>query len=205
MIKRLIGKLFLGEELREVGWEIDREAPVEEACFVVFDTETTGLDLKKDEAISIGAVKIENLRIDLGKVFYALMKPTKEYADSIKVHGITPQDLEKAEERKKVCEDFLEYARGCILAGYFLDIDRAMLKKLIRQECSAKLRAYSLDLLDMVREEGKVPTLEELLSKSGLSAPVIHNALEDAYMTAIVFLKFLKNYRKVKELPLKPF
>ena len=137
MIRALIDKLLGSRE--ELSLEVNKETKIEDLCFVVFDTETTGLDLKKDEALSIGAVKIENLRIDLSKDFYALLKPTKEYNESIKVHGITPEDLRSARERKEICMEFLEYARGCILAGYFLQIDISMLKKLIQEECGFSL------------------------------------------------------------------
>ncbi len=205
MIRALIDKLLGSRE--ELSWEVNKETKTEDLCFVVFDTETTGLDLKKDEALSIGAVKIENLRIDLSKNFYALLKPTREYNESIKVHGITPEDLRNARERKEICMEFLEYARGCILAGYFLQIDISMLKKLIKEECGFSLKAYALDLLDLVEHKGKVPTLEELLKIFKLPISTQHNALEDAYMTALLLLRLLKdgNYKKLKDLPVRRF
>ncbi|WPM32247.1 exonuclease domain-containing protein [Hydrogenobacter sp. T-2] len=205
MIRALIDKLLGSRE--ELSWEVNKETKIEDLCFVVFDTETTGLDLKKDEALGIGAVKIENLRIDLSKNFYALLKPTKEYNESIKVHGITPEDLRSARERKEICMEFLEYAKGYILAGYFLQIDIAMLKRLIKEECGFSLKAYALDLLDLVEHKGKVPTLEELLKIFKLPISTQHNALEDAYMTALLLLRLLKdgNYKKLKDLPVRRF
>ena len=205
MIRALIDKLLGSRE--ELSLEVNKDTKIEDLCFVVFDTETTGLDLKKDEALSIGAVKIENLRIDLSKDFYALLKPTKEYNESIKVHGITPEDLRSARERKEICMEFLEYARGCILAGYFLQIDISMLKKLIKEECGFSLKTYALDLLDLVEHKGKVPTLEELLKIFKLPISTQHNALEDAYMTALLLLRLLKdgNYKKLKDLPVRRF
>ncbi len=205
MIRALIDKLLGSRE--ELSWEVNKERKIEDLCFVVFDTETTGLDLKRDEALSIGAVKIENLRIDLSKNFYALLKPTREYNESIKVHGITPEDLRNARERKEICMEFLEYVKGCILVGYFVQIDIAMLKNLIKEECGFSLKAYALDLLDLVEHKGKVPTLEELLKIFKLPISTQHNALEDAYMTALLLLRFLKdgNYKKLKDLPVRRF
>ena len=206
MIKGFIDRLFGERGQQEViGWELDKETKIEDLCFVVFDTETTGLDLNKDEAISIGAVKLENFKIDLSKSFYALLKPTKEYDDSIKVHGITPNELREARDRKHVCMEFLEYARGCIFAGYFVHIDTSMIKKLVKEECRATLKAYSLELIDMLEHKDKVPTLEELVKEFKLPISTQHNALEDAYMTALVLLRLLKwgNYRKLKDLPIK--
>ncbi|MEJ5338425.1 MAG: 3'-5' exonuclease [Aquificaceae bacterium] len=207
MIRWLIDGLSEKIRREELGWHIDKEAKPENTCFAVFDTETTGLDLRKDEAISLGAVKIENLKIDLSRSFYALLKPTREYEDSIRVHGITPDSLSKARERREVCMEFLEYARGCVLAGYFVNIDMAMLKKLVREECKASLKVYALDLLDMVEHRGKVPSLEELLREYRLPLSTQHNALEDAYMTALVLLRLLKEKRdkRLKDFPLRQF
>lgn len=186
-------------------WDVEKEKGIKDVCFVVFDTETTGIDLKKDEPISIGAVKIEGFRIDLSKSFYALIKPTRSYGESIKVHGITPQDLEKARDRKEVCMEFLDYARGCILAGYFVHLDIAMLKKLTKTSCNEQANFRTLDLLDLLEKKDSIPTLEELLKISKMPVSNFHNALEDAYMTALLLLKFLKEgrYSKVKDLPLK--
>ena len=43
--------------------------PFNELRFVVLDTETTGLDIKQDNVISIGAVAIENQSIIIEKTF----------------------------------------------------------------------------------------------------------------------------------------
>ncbi len=206
-IQRLVGTLFGEGEQDTLRWYMDKEAPLEKVCIAVFDTETTGLDLKRDEALSLGAVKIENLKIDLSKSFYALLKPTREYGDSIKVHGITPDELRMARDRRDVCMEFLEYAKSCVLAGYFLQIDLAMLKRLIKEECKVGLKGYALDLIDMVEHKGKVPSLEELLKEFKLPISTQHNALEDAYMTALVLLKLLKegNYKKLRDLPIRDF
>jgi len=203
-LKRWLYKRLKPEVWHKFHWEIDREKPIEETCFVVFDTETTGLDLKRDEAISIGAVKIEGLKIDLSKSFYRLLKPSRAFADSIKVHGITPQDLKEAKERREVCQEFIEYAKGCLLVGYFVHIDITMIRRLIEEECDGFFYPYALDLLDMIGEE-RASSLEELAKKFKIPTSTLHNALEDAYTTALILLRVLRheNYRKVRDLPLK--
>ncbi len=53
---------------------------------VALDTETTGLNPKKDEILTIGAVKIRDSKILLSKTFEASIKPKKEInSDSIKI------------------------------------------------------------------------------------------------------------------------
>lgn len=63
---------------------------------MVLDTETTGLDLKKDEVISIGAYKIKNLELNFTDFFIVYFKVDLEKAEeSIKVHGITFEEIKK--------------------------------------------------------------------------------------------------------------
>lgn len=204
-LERLIYKKLKGNEWEKFNWDVDRKKDIKEACFVVFDTETTGLNLKKDQAISIGAVKIESLRIDLSKSFYRLLKTSKEFKESIKVHGIMPQDLEEATDRREACMDFIEYSRGCILVGFFVYIDISMIRKLVKESCKGNFYPYAVELLDLVGDNGG--PLEDLLKKYQLPISSFHNALEDAYMTALLFLRILKgeNYKKVEDLPLRLF
>ncbi|MFN4012992.1 MAG: exonuclease domain-containing protein [Aquificaceae bacterium] len=206
-MKRWLYKRLKGDIWEAFNWDIQKEEAIERVCLVVFDTETTGLDLKRDEALSIGAVKIEGLRIDLSKSFYRLLKPSKDYGESIKVHGITPRDLKEARERREVCEEFINYSRGCLLAGYFVHIDIAMVRKLVEKECDGVFYPYALDLLDMLEVQREATSLEDLLKKYKMPLSFFHNALEDAYMTALLLLRSIKhgNYKKVKDLPLKVF
>ena len=56
--------------------------------YVCFDCETTGLDPKKDDIVSIGAVIIKNNTIISSKKFVKFVKPkTKLQADAIKIGG----------------------------------------------------------------------------------------------------------------------
>ncbi|DAB30632.1 MAG TPA: DNA polymerase III subunit epsilon, partial [Sulfurimonas sp. UBA12504] len=69
--------------------------------YIVFDTETTGLDPKKDEILSIGAVKIKDNKILKSQTFEVFLQNSKEISSkSIKIHGIRPFDLKDAKTTK---------------------------------------------------------------------------------------------------------
>ena len=54
---------------------------------IVLDTETTGLNPKKDEILSIGAVKIKDNKILISETFEVFVKPSKKISEkSIKIH-----------------------------------------------------------------------------------------------------------------------
>ncbi|MCS7284755.1 MAG: 3'-5' exonuclease [Hydrogenobacter thermophilus] len=194
-----------GEKFYACNWDVDIKAKIKDTTFVVCDIETTGLDLKKDEPIAIGALKVKDLCIDLSQSFYRLIKPqTPPKRSSIEVHGITPSDLDIAKERQEVSKEFLEFSRGSLLVGYFFYIDLVMLKKLLKSFCSVPFVPYSLDVLDLYKSEKHI-SLDEMLSLFDLPSSSHHSALEDAYMTALVFLKLIKPYenRRLKDLPIR--
>ena len=206
-MKRWFYKTFKRDVFQAFNWDINKKKKIKETCFVVFDTETTGLDLKRDFPISIGALKVEDLTIDLSQTFYEIIKPPKEFEDSIKVHGLTPKDLEGGLDTSVACRRFLDYARGCILVGYFVHIDVNMIKRLVEKGCDGVFYPYTLDVLELDPSLGKdkIPRLEDILKAFNLPVSQAHNALEDAYMTALLFLRLVKPYgeRALSHLPIK--
>lgn len=174
--------------------------------YVCFDCETTGLDPKKDDIVSIGAVIIKNNTIISSKKFVKFVKPkTKLQADAIKIHHIRECDLEDAEDIDKVIEEFLEFIGNRTLVGYFLEFDMAMINKYLKPkvgitlpnkalEVSAIYYDYKIEKIpqgnidlrfNTIMEELKIPTLGK------------HDAYNDAIMTSMIFIK-LKNQAKVK-------
>jgi DNA polymerase-3 subunit epsilon len=51
------------------------ETPLRDLTFVVFDSETTGLDPVKDDVVQLGAVRIVNGRIIRAEIFERLVNP----------------------------------------------------------------------------------------------------------------------------------
>ncbi len=69
--------------------------------FVVFDTETTGLDVRKDRILSIGALSVFDLKIDVGDSLELYIKQEVFNADTVGIHGILKEGslLKLSEER----------------------------------------------------------------------------------------------------------
>ena len=112
----------------------DISARLEACSFVVFDTELTGLNRKKDEIIAIGAVRVCNLQIDLGETFHYYVRPHNlDHTRATLIHKITPQQLEAAPQLEDVLPLFLKFIENDLLVGHCVSIDTSFLKRATRR------------------------------------------------------------------------
>jgi DNA polymerase-3 subunit epsilon len=172
--------------------------------YVCFDCETTGLNPKIDDIVSIGAVIIKDNTIVSSKKFVKFVKPkTKLQAEAIKVHHIRECDLTDAEDIDNVIEEFLEFIGNRTLVGYFLEFDISMINKYIKPkigitlpnkalEVSEIYHDYKIELIPQSHIDLRFNTILETLEIPSLGK---HDAYNDAIMTAMIFIK-LKNLTK---------
>lgn len=210
----LIAKLFAArrelpekvERYRELLRGIDRKRPLEEAEFVAFDTELTGVDFGRDSVISIGAVKLRGGSLLPGQSFYRLVRPESELdSQSIPVHELTHTDLAGAEDPSDVFADFLEYIGGAVLVGHFVNVDVNFVNRSLRRHFGMALGNSAVDTVvvhEWLSEHdfafrkhfGGTTALRDLYSMArsyGIEVQKAHNALQDAYLTAQLFQRFL--------------
>jgi DNA polymerase-3 subunit epsilon len=136
---RNIKNYFNKKNLKDKKYEFLFEKPLDDE-YVCFDCETTGLNPKKDDIVSIGAVIIKNNTIISSKKFVKFVKPkTKLQADAIKIHHIRVCDLEDAEDINMVIEEFLGFIGNRNLVGYFLEFDIAMINKYVKPKLGITL------------------------------------------------------------------
>lgn len=173
--------------------------------YVVFDTETTGLNPKKDEILSIGAVKIRDNRI-LGEEKLSLfLRPSKDVAiSSIKIHQIRNIDLANAKAPHEAIETFLHFIGALPLVGYYLEFDVAMINRYIKPWLGITLPNPQIEVSGMYHDK-KIKTIPDGMIDlrfdtimRELKLPVFgkHDAINDALMTAMMFVK-LNNIDKV--------
>lgn len=169
--------------------------------YVVFDTETTGLNPKVDDILSIGAVKIKNNKLLLNERFYTIVKPERDInEDIIKIHGLRKKDLENGIPIYEAIDRFVKYIGSRPVVGYYLEFDIEMINKYFKKisgitlpnkqiEVSALYYDYKIGLIP----QGFVDLRFDSIIKD-LNIPSFgkHDALNDAIMTGLVFLS-LKN------------
>lgn len=117
--------------------------------FVVFDFETTGLDIGS-EVIELGAVKVENGVITQG--FSTFVNPHMSIPENItELTNITDQDVQNAPSMDEVVADFYKFAENSVLVAHNISFDKMFLDKY------AKLNRYlfsnkTMDTLDMAKK-----------------------------------------------------
>ncbi len=196
---------------REFFDHFDQSKPLSDYDFVVFDTELTGLNRKKDEIVSIGAIRIRDLQLELGHTFHRYIKPTKlDATDSTLIHRITPEMLKKASGPQSVLLEFLEFCGGALLVGHFVGIDMAFLNRTCKEVLGSYVNNPSVDTMRLARgyiersggyqlghtDQSHSYRLEDLAEEFGLPRFRPHDALEDAMQTAYLFLFLVKKMKK---------
>ncbi|MEY3090771.1 MAG: polymerase epsilon subunit [Pseudomonadota bacterium] len=172
---------------------------------VVFDCETTGLDPKVDDIISIGAVKIKGNKILTDEAIHMYIDQKKEIDHkSITVHQIRNCDLKDPLSLEEAIEKFLYFIGNRTLAGYFLEFDVAMINKYLKPMFGITL-PNKQEEVSAIYYDKKICTIPQgnidlrfdtILQNLFLPKLKAHDALNDAIMTAMIYLK-LKNNKKI--------
>ncbi len=186
----------------------DKRTPLEELRFVVFDTETTGLDVRKDRILSIGAVCVQHNQIDLSKGFECFVRQARVgTAESVTIHGILNHSVEAGIKEPTALEQFISYIGDAILVGQHVGFDVAILEAALqRYYPGLKLKNQTLDTaaLAIRLEKQRNPylvvnpteySLDALCSRLNISLSDRHTAAGDAYITAVLLVKLLSRLK----------
>lgn len=214
MLKKILIRLGLAPSRHPLfadNWhyfkKLDYDRPLDEYEFVVFDTELTGLNQRRDEIVSMGAVRIRGLKIIIGETFYACIKPNRpQPKESTLIHRITPQQLENAPPLEEVLPQFLEYCGKSLLVGHFVGLDVAFVNRASLHQFGTRINNPCLDTIQLARTYSETQwqhyhdrfrmdisyNLAALSRRYGLPDFNLHNAYEDALQTAYLFVLLIK-------------
>ncbi|MDT7827382.1 3'-5' exonuclease [Pricia sp. S334] len=175
--------------------------------FVVFDTETTGLDLEKDRILSIGALSLQNDSIDIDSSFEIFLDQEFYHAGNIAIHGILRDEIQPRISEIEALRLLLDYIGNCILVAHHASFDRAMIDRALKRHGMPRLQNRFLDTSALYKrtlissallQKKDQYSLDELAEKFDIPVKDRHTALGDAYITAIAFLKIMGRL-KVKD------
>lgn len=199
-----MGLLEWGRE--KLGWgTAGVGVPLSDVRFTALDTELTGLDERRDDIVSIGALHMQGARIELGNTFQALVRP-KAVLDgrTVLIHGITPSQLEAMPPIGEVLAAFLQYVDGTVLLGHCVALDLGFLGRDLQRATGARLKVSAVDTLALYgwlrHRSAEHPAfamdqaglnLFSLAAAFGIQVEEAHTAIGDAFLTAQLLQRFL--------------
>lgn len=171
------------------------KVPLRKLTFVVFDTETTGLNPSEgDEIIQLGAVRIVNGRLLHNECIDQLVNPLRPVPKaSVEVHGIAPQLLASQPLITQVLPNFHAFATDAVLVAHNASFDMRLLQL---KEDATGLRfdnpvLDTLLLSSVVHPNQEGHSLDAIAERFNISIVGRHTALGDALVTAEILLKLI--------------
>ncbi len=172
--------------------------------WVSLDCETTGLNVGKDEIISIGAVRIVGNRIMTSERLELLVKPEHGVSpESVKIHRLRARDVENGLPIEEAMKQLMRFIGSRPLVGYYLEFDVAMVNKALFPMLGQGLPQPKIEVSGLyydykyrrqpahTRQDAPQIDLrfDTLMRDLGLPLREAHDALNDAVMAALAFIK----------------
>lgn len=161
--------------------------------YVVLSTETSGLNTDKDVILSIGSFAVIDSSIIIGDSFEAVLLQYKFFHDN----GLSNEFLVEIKMKKlgepDAIKAFIDFIGNSTLVGHHIDFDVEMINAALERLDCGRLKNEALDIDVMHRKlndiNDKQFSLEELCTAYNIPISDRNSAAEDAYKTALLFLK----------------
>jgi DNA polymerase-3 subunit epsilon len=172
------------------------DTPWRAAGYCTVDLELTGLDPRRHELVSFGAVPVVDARVRLGDAVSGRVRPAGPLdEEAIRVHGLRAADLLDAPPAEEALDPLLVAMAGAVMVVHFAEVEQPFLRRALRR-IGVRLRNPVVDtsILGAVwlsQRDAAYPRrlpLGMLADALGLPSHRPHEALGDALTTAQVFL-----------------
>ncbi|MFV8375894.1 PolC-type DNA polymerase III [Flavobacterium sp. GSP11] len=161
--------------------------------FVVLSTETSGLNPVKDVILSIGSFAVVDNSILIGDSFETVLLQYKFLHDNgLSNEFIVESKMKKLGEAEAI-QTLIEYIGNAVLVGHHIDFDVEMINAALERLDCGRLKNEALDVDVMHRKlndiNDKQFSLDELCTAYNIPKSDRNSSAEDAYKTALLFLK----------------
>jgi DNA polymerase-3 subunit epsilon len=183
-----------------------KRTPIEDLTFVIFDTETTGLNPKTDKILSFGAIRLSANKMSVSESLESYVQQTKNNKDAVLIHGILQNGKEDKKSEEEAVIEFVNYIKDAILVGHNVAFDIAIVNEALKRLKVGSLKNKSLDTAktairvdahspnDMIKSSDYM--LDALCKKYNISMSNRHTAAGDAFITGVLLMKLLVHLKK---------
>ncbi|RDW19515.1 PolC-type DNA polymerase III [Oceanobacillus arenosus] len=172
----------------------EKDIGLEEATYIVFDVETTGLSAVYDTIIELAAVKIH--KGEIMDRFEAFANPHHPLSDTtIELTGITDDMVKDAPEVDEVIRDFHEWMGDDILVAHNASFDMGFLNQALSRINYDNAVNPVVDTLELARflfPELKNHRLNTLCKHLDIELTQHHRAIYDAEATGYLLWKLVQ-------------
>lgn len=174
---------------------IDEDTPLIDLPVGVLDTETTGLNVRSDRIVSVGAVRVHGSRVFHNANMDRLVNPGLAIpARSTAVHGITNQMVAGAPPFGEIAPEIEEFLRDTVVVGHNIRFDLTMLKRESERAGLQWSPPASLDtslLVIALEPNTENLNLESVAERFGVEIQGRHTALGDCLVTAEIYVRMV--------------
>ncbi|GAA59349.1 DNA polymerase III subunit epsilon [Pseudoalteromonas sp. BSi20652] len=175
-------------------------AAIKDVPFVAMDFETTGLNSKDDDIVSVGLIPFNFKRIYCKHSRHWVVQPRRNlHEESIVIHGITHSEVDDAPDFNRIIDPLLEALSGKVVVVHYAAIERQFLNNALLLRLKEGIEFALVDTMEIERKalqakhgilgklfNTKLGSLRLTHCRERYSLPVYknHNALTDALATA---------------------
>lgn len=175
---------------------------ISHARLVVVDLETSGLNVQRDDILSIGAVAISHGVLHMADPFErTVFRPNHQPNDATVLHEIAPSHVQAGQPVDQALSDFLNFAGTCVLFAFHAGFDQRMLTRSLARDLGYRLQHRFLDVAELApmlfpEAAAQCSTLDDWQHYFQLTNSERHNASADAQTTAEMLLILLNRLAK---------
>lgn len=178
------------------------DCSLREQRWVVLDLETSGLNLNKDQVLSIGAVVIEDGAVDFSQQFErTLLREQPRLGASVLIHGLGPEAIAAGQVPADALLDFMTFVGDSPLLAFHAPFDEHMLGRALKDSLGYTLQHPFIDVAELapmlcpdvlLRAAG----LDDWTTHFGLQVGERHHASADALVTAELAMLLFSRARR---------
>lgn len=179
---------------------VSGDTPMDTVPLVALDFETTGLNSKQDDIVSIGLVPFSIQRIRCSQTKHWIVKPNCPLEEeSVVIHQITHSDILNAPDLTQVLRELLHAIAGKVVVVHYRHIERDFLTNALMQRIGEGIHFPVIDTMALEQHllRGNRSLVAKLLNQAlpsvrlpdcrqryGLPTYQLHHATIDAIATA---------------------